>query len=335
MKAVKTKSGKWQVRPVDHYEKKDGKRRVITACITRETKAEALRAGYEYEQNRKKKERLTFDNALAKYIELKRPVLSPATVRGYETLQKNAYAPLCGVLLDDVTNALLQAWVSSYAATHSPKTVRNAYALVSAVFDTFRPSTRFRVTLPQKQPPKLTTPTETDIKALLESIRDTALDRAVLLSAVGSLRRGEACAVTYADINGCYVTVNKSMNYDGLVKAPKNPQSIRTVKFPPEVIERLTAKQGKPNEKIVGILPNSVTRQFERELKKLGLSFRFHDLRVYAISVRHALGIPDQYIMRDSGHLTDATLKQIYRRALDDKREEFADVVNGYFAGLA
>lgn len=335
MKAIKTKSGRWQVRPVDHYEVKNGKRRAVTACITRDTKAEALRAGYEYAQNKKKPSRLTFDDALRQYIETKTPVLSPATVRGYETLRQNAYDALCGVLLDDVTNSMLQAWVSSYSLTHSPKTVRNAYALVSAVFDTFRPSVRFKVTLPQKNPPKLTTPTDADIKRLLGAIRGTALERAVLLSAFGSLRRGEACAVTFDDIDGCYVTVSKSMNYDGTVKAPKNPQSIRTVKYPPEVIARLTAHAtGRKTQRVVGILPNSVTRQFERELKKLGLSFRFHDLRVYAISIRHALGIPDQYIMRDSGHLTDTVLKQIYRRALDDKREEFADKVNAHFVGI-
>lgn len=42
-----------------------------------------------------------------------------------------------------------------------------------------------------------------------------------------------------------------------------------------------------------------VVKRFTDILKKVGLPhFRFHDLRHYCASIRHALGIPDAYIMQ-------------------------------------
>ena len=88
-------------------------------------------------------------------------------------------------------------------------------------------------------------------------------------------------------------------------------------------------------EYVVGLTPTALTNAFERLVKKCGLPhFRFHDLRAYSASIRHAMGVPDQYIMRDGGWKTDAVLKAIYRRTMQDKEEEFAEKMNTHFGGL-
>lgn len=343
MKAYKTKSGKWQCRPVDHYEFDEAGRRTRTvfACITRDTKDECLEAGYAFRRDHKNKKEtkpLTFAAALQKYIDLKAPVLSPTTIRGYYTLKNNAYKLLNDLSLDDISSVVLQAWVAEYSIGHTAKTVRNAHGLVAAVLGTFRPGVRFDVSLPQKTPPVLYTPTDADIKLLLEHCAGTELEKAVLLAALGTLRRGEVCALTYADISGDAVSVNKSMvkdrNNNWIVKSPKTPDSFRTVILPHSAIVRIL-RDPDPSGRVITSNPWKMTDEFVRALDACGLPhFRFHDLRAYAASVRHAIGIPDQYIMADGGWKTDAVLKQIYRRTMADKQSEFTNKINSHFSEM-
>lgn len=339
MKAVKTKSGKWKCRPVDHYEYVDGKRKVVLGCVTADTKRKALELAYDYERDRKKAEPITFGAALQKYIDLKRQVLSATTIaRGYESIQRNAFGSISGLNLDAITSEIIQAWISEYSVNHSAKSVANAHGLLMAVMSMFRPAARFSVSLPKRNPPQLYTPTDSDIKRLLDHIAGTEIEKAVLLSAFGTLRRGELCAITVDDVNGDVITVNKSLVKDKngvwFVKAPKTPDSVRTVKYPPEVIKRVV-RDCAPSGMLLQLTPDQITRRFPRILKKCGLPpFRFHDLRAYAVSIRHALGIPDQYIMRDGGYKTDFVMKQIYRRTMADKEKKFDEKINSHFAEM-
>lgn len=341
MKAVKTASGKWRVRPVDHYEYDEtGKRRVVLACITRDTKQEALRAGYAYEREHKVKneEPLIFSAALEKYISLREPVLSPSTVRSYRYVQRSAFAALDDLPVSRITSEILQSWISFYSSDHSAKSVKNAAALVSSVLKMFRPSDRFDVRLPQKDVPDLYTPTDQDVRQLLDFVSGTDLERAILLASLGTLRRGEICALLREDISGTIVSVSKDMvlspSREWIVKAPKTPQSVRRVKLPEAAIQILIRDRA-PGDRIVSMNPQYLTKRFQIARESAGLPyFRLHDLRAYSASIRHAIGIPDQYIMQAGGWKTDAVLKQVYRRTLSDKSAEFEKLASDHFADL-
>lgn len=341
MKAVKTASGKWRVRPVDHYEyDANGKRRVVLACITRDTKQDALRAGYAYEREHKYTAAapLTFSAALEKYISLREPVLSPSTVRSYRYVQRSAFAALDDLPVSRITSEILQSWISSYSSDHSAKSVKNAAALVSSVLKMFRLSDRFDVRLPQKDVPDLYTPTDQDVRQLLDFVSGTDLERAILLASLGTLRRGEICALLREDISGTIVSVSKDMvlspSREWIVKAPKTPQSVRRVELPEAAI-RILIRDRAPGDRIVPMNPQYLTKRFQIAREAAGLPyFRLHDLRAYSASIRHALGIPDQYIMQAGGWKTDAVLKQVYRRTLSDKSAEFEKLASDHFADL-
>ena len=156
-KARKLKSGAWNCRVVDHYEYKDGKRKPVMHSITvKDTsyagkkKCELLAAQY---QACRHEDGLRIGTALDRYIESKEDVLSPSTIRTYKGLRKNAYTALEPLRLSSLTPERLQKWVGTFSRTHSPKTVRNAVALLSGAYNMFDERLP-RVTLPQKRPPE-------------------------------------------------------------------------------------------------------------------------------------------------------------------------------------
>lgn len=71
---------------------------------------------------------ITVDEAITRYAEAKKNVLSPKTYREYKGYQKNYLQGLRDIRIFDLT----QEDVQRAAAEHSPKTVRNAHGLLSA-----------------------------------------------------------------------------------------------------------------------------------------------------------------------------------------------------------
>ncbi|MDY4923586.1 site-specific integrase, partial [Frisingicoccus sp.] len=188
----------------------------------------------------------------------------------------------------------------------------------SSTIDVFAPEFILKTTLPAKKKPELYTPSDDDIKKLLQHIAGTELEIAVLLAAFGPMRRGEICALTSDDIHGNIVEVNKSMvlGPDGQwsVKQPKTYGSYRSIQYPDFVIKRMKGIEGR----IIKATPNQISNRFKRAVIYSRLPhFRFHDLRHYAASIMHAIGVPDQYILQRGGWSSDNVMKTVYRNVID------------------
>ena len=229
--------------------------------------------------------------------------------------------------------------MDEYMQTHAPKTCANAAGLLTSALADYTDA-RYRIKIPRSVDKVLYEPTDDDIKTLLQYLKGTEMEKAVLLAAFGTLRRSEIVALTYGDIEGNEIHIRRGAVWDEkrrktVIKTPKTALSVRTVTLPNIVIKTLLRDSGASDEPVVKLTLNQITLNFEHILKNAGLPrFRFHDLRAYSASIRHALGIPDQYIMRDGGWKTDSVLKRVYRRAMDDKRKEFANVANSHFETL-
>lgn len=264
------------------------------------------------------------------YIERKSRTLSVSTLAAYRSLARNAYGLIAHEQAATLSQAAVEAWIAAYRVNHTPKTIRNAYGLLCASV-----GRSFNVTLPEAAEKDYYTPTDEDVRNLIEAVRGTDLERAVLLAAFATLREGEICALTVDDFTKDSVTVSRAMAWDGsgyVTKAPKTATSARTVMLPEAIVERIL--DGK-TDRIVKYTPKNLSTAFARKLKRTGLpAFRFHDLRAYAASIRHALGVPDVYIMADGGWKTDNILKTVYRRAMADKRRTFAEVSGEHFEKL-
>lgn len=284
--------------------------------------------------------KLTVASALERYINSKEPVLSPSTILNYRRVAAR-YVENTALGYTDVpalTNTELQLWISDLASGRSPKTVRNAYTLVKSSIEMFNPDFRFKVTLPAPQKVELYCPSDQDVRRLLDTVTDRDLRIAILLAAFGPLRRSEICALTSDDImiSKNMVTVSKAMvqnsNKEWEVKGTKTYGSYRRIEMPESVIEELKGIEGK----IIQCTPSALSDRWQRAISEADCPrFRFHDLRHYAASIMHAIGVPDQYIMQRGGWATDSVMKRVYRNVIDIEGAKQTKRIKEHFNSLA
>lgn len=335
--AVRLPSGRWRVKAYD-YKDKDGKEHYVS--FTADTKKEAEYQALLFSMNKKKvkseNQDLSLEKAMLNYCDMKSNVLSPTTIANYKRLIYNSFDGYLQLSIKKFDSELIQKWVNTYAKGRTPKTVRNAYGFLFVVLKSFLPDLSIKVTLPQKVKPSLYVPTDNDIKAIIDylSDNDTELLKAVYLAAFGTLRRSEICALTAADIEKNVIHINKALvkneHKEWVIKTTKTVSSIRDVELPENIVKTFPK-----NGKIVDINPTVITHRFAKTLKTLNIKhFRFHDLRHYAASMLHAIGVPDVYIMQKGGWSSDGTLKKIYRGVMDDYKDKFDKKAFEHIDGL-
>lgn len=334
--AKKLKSGSYRIQAYD-YTDAEGKRhyRSFTAATKREV--QLMVAEWKASHRKRKPEEITVYAAVERYIAAKRNVLSPSTVRSYESYKRNYFMGDFGALkLPALSNRAVQVWISDIAENLSPKTVRNAYGLLAAALEMFAPEFTLKITLPAKIKPELYCPSDDDVKKLLEHIKGTDLEIAVMLAAFGPFRRGEICALTDEDIVGNRVIVRKSMvrtpEGEWVIKpCPKTYGSYREIEMPDFVINRIRNIKGP----IVKITPTRITNKFIRVMSSLDIPrFRFHDLRHYSASIMHSIGVPDQYILQRGGWISDNVMKSVYRNVIDMEAKKQTQKINEHFSDM-
>lgn len=328
----KLPSGKWNAMVYSHTEP-NGKKKYVS--FTASTKNEANRLAAEFMANKEKEEQpqdITIGQLLERYLKSKSNILSPSTYREYERGMKN-YESLSKIKLGSLTNSDLQNFINDLSKDKSPKTVENIYGYLRSALKQYS-DRNFRVTLPSRKAIERHTPTDQQVKTLIEKANPT-LKIAVLLGSQG-LRRSEVCGLKYGDIlrdfNAVYVHAGVVLdNQKNWVYKPypKNASSTRRVIMPKEIIEQLG--EGDDDEFIIKVHPSTITTDFINLRNKIGFQCRFHDLRHYMASILHALGVPDAYIMERGGWSSDRILKDVYRNSLSDKMNSFTELANKYF----
>lgn len=316
-------SGNYRVQVLDYVDD-DGKRHYQS--FTAETKAEAQAKANEWKYNRKLlKERKTVGQAVTEYISLKENVLSPSTIRGYRSIEKLLNArQISHIAIRDLKSADLQKLISELAIEHTAKYVKNYYGLIISAIRLHSPDFMPHVKLPAEKHGECYTPSKDDIQILLNHCKSTEAKLGILFGAVGFMRRGEACAVTFDDImpDTCEIRITKTIVYDQdnlfQVKEPKTYSSYRTVVMPPYVFDMIKSL-GRNKGTILNMNPNQLYRQFAYALEKSGLPhFRYHDLRHHAASYAHSIGINDRYTERMGGWKPNSSvLKRVYENVID------------------
>ena len=335
-KARKLKSGSWHC--IVYAGKDETGKRIYRSFTVRDPskkgkrECERLAAEWSAAHQDVPSGQMTVFEAVRKYIDIKEKVLSPSTVRGYELYLKRRIRPIQDRRIDDLTPQDVQKWINDLSTDCTPKYIKNVYGLLSAALSYYG-ARSYDVTFPSTAPKPLYTPCDDDIRLLLEHIQDRPqLRSCVLLAAFGSLRRGEICALQPQDMTGNRVRVCKSMirDIDGywhIKPMAKTDESNRTAVLPPQVAALVVLP--------VRLHPEQVSNRFRRAVKSCGCTrkFRFHDLRHYYVSIAHALGVPDAYIMQMGGWRTDHVMHRVYRDTLPDVMAKEQDKLTQHFTG--
>ena len=141
MKIEKLPSGSYRIR-------KTYKGQAYTVVFdSKPTQKEAMLAmADELKKVQAKHESMTFRAAAEKYMESKKNILSPSTIRGYATIMKQIPESILSKNLYDITALDVQKEINRMAERCSPKSVRNHHGFLSAVLGAFYPDLKLTTT---------------------------------------------------------------------------------------------------------------------------------------------------------------------------------------------
>lgn len=336
--AKKQPSGNWKIRCLAYTDENKKKHYV---SFTEPTKALAEQKAAQFNQKKKRVRRhdLSISEAVVQYIDGLPDDTSPSTLRGYRAIQKRIDADaIASVRINSLCDEDLQGFVRIMQRRGlSAKTIRSTYSLLMSSVSQYS-DVRFRVKLPKIHRPPKDAPSDAHIVQLINEA-SPRLRRAIYLAAFGSLRRGEAAALKFADVDPAKntVTIHSDIVMDPAGQwvykdHPKTDKSFRTVELPAEIIQELGT--GDPDDYVVGLTPGSISDRFYELKKRLGLSIRYHDLRGYCASIMAALGISDIYAQRRGGWSSTGVLKDVYQNVIREQDRQFSAQLNNYFSEM-
>lgn len=266
--------------------------------------------------------RQTFEVCANEYIAIKDNVLRSDTKRSYKSMIKGLSDGFKGKDINKITQLDIQMEINNMSKKRSPKTVKNYHGFISAVLGTFRPNLIINTTLPQKVEYKPYTPSDEEVRKVLDYVKDTKYSIPFQLGVLG-MRRSEICAAQPTDVKGNYLSINKTVSEseNGFIveELTKTSESRRDIYIPDSL-----AKEIKDNNVVYDGFPSMLLQTLHSAQKSLGMpQFRFHDLRGFYASYAHACGIPDTIIMANGGWKTDYTMKKHYRNAFQKDVEYY------------
>lgn len=313
----------------------------ITKPTEKEAVAEAMAIKAGVMKQPRQKVAKTVNDCIDEYIDARSSILSPATIRGYRTIQRSRMQLLIDLQVDRVTERLVQRSINQDAQQVSPKTVKNTYALLfSALEDQGIHLETNRLNFPQAKRTEKIIYTREQIAQLLQAVRDTDLEITVLLAAWLGLRRSEICGLKWdcVDLENRKIRIDSAIVYGEdfrpVEKGTKTTASTRTLDCP-EYLAQVLEAAPRTSEYVVPIQPNTLSRRFDALLKSEGLPhIGLHNLRHTNASVMLAMGVPDKYAMALGGWSTDATMKQVYQHTMQSELQAAATRRDQYFEEL-
>lgn len=309
----------------------------VTAATARECKRQAELLKAEHRNGKRmatSKQNMTLDEAITAYIDSRRPVLSPSTIRGYEAIQKNRFKSYREEKLKDID---WQQVINTEIRTCSPKTLKNAFGLIVSVSKHYGFPVPI-VKLPQVPPAEKEWLEPEQIPVFVEAVREEPFAIPALLALHG-LRRSEIFALTWnsIDLDKKMISVSGSIVMDSsgafVRKAEtKTTASRRTVPIMiPALYEALVSAKSSEHPVISGS-PVSLYKQVNRVCTRCGLPLvGVHGLRHSFASLGYHLGIPPREIMELGGWSDIQTMQKIYTHLAQSDRLKAENKITSFF----
>ena len=325
-------SGNWFIQTTVN-----GKRISITepteaACIAR---AMAIKQDMLEAVDRSQKP--TLSAAIDRYIEARQNILSPASVKGYRTIQKHRFPTAMCRPVDAFDESGWQRLINAEAKSVSAKTLQNSWRFISSVIYE-ETGKRYSPKLPQIVSEPREFLDHEQILVFTEAVKGTKYEIAALL-ALCSLRRSEILALTWdkIDLEAGTIKVHGAVVPDEFgkyvyKKENKNRSSRRIVPIMiPQLTEALTAAKVKSGN-VVTMHPSAILNGINRVCRNADLpEIGIHGLRHSFASLAYHLGMPEKVAMQIGGWENDATMKKIYTHVAKSDLLKYQSIMADYY----
>ena len=334
-KAQQLPSGSWRVRVYDSVSKKQVSFTSNLPGKAGKAEAELMARQYLLGARQKKEKGRTVGEAIDEYIDLKRNILSPSTIEGYEKDRRNSLAALCDIYVSELTASDIQAHVNVLSLNKSAKTVRSAHGLLVSVLKIYAPELRINTTLPKCSKKIKHLPPVEDV---LRAVVGTEIELPCLLAMWSSLRMSEIRGARRSDIHDHTLTIHRTVvtvKGEHIEKdTTKTIESTRVIALP-QRIERLIEALPEGQDKLTLLTGQAIYKRFVRLLAANGVApMTFHDLRHMDASIMVLLNIPEKYAMERGGWSSPHIMKSVYEHTFSEERQKVEQKIDEYFETL-
>ena len=317
----------------------------ITADTEAECRKQALyeKSAYLAGRSRPKKgQEQTVGELVDRYLEqcrdkCRRGRLSPSTLHGYEHMRRDRFQSVMQKKYRDI-----HTWqVIIDQEPSAPKTVRNAWGLVSAAFR-FAELDVPAVRLPATPKAPIVFLSYDQIPVFLEAIRDQDFECAALLGLI-SLRKSEIFGLLWRDVDlkRNQITVRRTLltsldNGPVAREQTKTAASARTIAILiPRLSELLHAQQGRPEDPVVTLASSMLYKRINAVCAANGLPIiGVHGLRRSFASLAYHLNIPERVAMQIGGWADAQTMHKHYVAIAEADLQKHADSMTDFFEKL-
>ena len=261
-------SGSYRCLMFAGYEIKDGKKKRKYESFTASTKIEAEAMATKWAKTKKRRpDDITVRDAVSLFIESRKFVLSPSTIRGYKNCL-GRFEQINDIHIRSLKQSDVQLWISKISTNLSPKSVMNTYGLFTSAMKFMSLDISFNTVLPAKIKKDYYIPPDEDIVKLLD-VCNPELWCAIVLARYYSLRRGEICGLKASDLSGNVLTIRRVVirtddNKWEIRERPKTDDSYRYL----VISEPLLSKLKEFDDFIISCNPDSLLDRFRRAIKR-------------------------------------------------------------------
>lgn len=264
--------------------------------------------------------------------------LSPSTIRGYVTCQKNGFKTLMPMKCGKITDKVIAKAINSECKKYAAKTVENRWRFIAQILE-WAVDERFTPALPQVMVEPSEFLDQEELDTFLKAIKGKKVEITALL-AISSLRRSEMAALNWdegdIDLKNRWIHVRGAMVPDKDHKmvtkeTNKNSASRRDVPIIDPLYEALIAVENKKG-RVVPQHPATMLSRINKACRDAGVpEVGCHGLRHSFASLCHILNVPAMVAMEIGGWSDRSTMDRIYTHVSRRTKNSYENAFTNYF----
>lgn len=253
------------------------------------------------------------------------------TMKGYNAAYKKIVAFWGDTYMEDITAQQITSWLLSFDLAQ--KTLKNILLVFRLIYNyayvvyNVKQNPTLHLRAPKgKGKKEREFPSEEDIRIVNENT-DKPFGLMMYMALYTGLRRGELCALTWADIDfdQKLIKVTKSTYWtDDHVphtKTPKTASGEREVPLMDSLYDLLKPMQGKPSDKVFGDLHSyQIDKGIRKYMDETGCGVTLHGLRHGFASILYKNNIDIKTAAYVLGHAQSSTTLEIYTHLMEQDK---------------